>query len=580
MKKMLSFLERYVVAIVIALLFMLVELAVELLQPYLISKIIDDGISMHHFPAVIQWGAVLVGCSFLAFAAGIVNSFYAAHVSQGFGYDVRERLYEKVQSFSFANFNRFPVSSLITRLTNDVTQIQNTVFMSLRIAMRAPLLIIGGVMMAFVVNAKLALFLVLTVPFLVAFLFWAMNKAGALFRLVQERLDAVNGVMQENLAGMRLIRAFLRKHREMERFALASEDLMARTMAALRFTETTMPVILLLMNASILAVLWFGSGEVRAGGASVGEVVAVINYATRMTAALSVFTMIIMAFSRARASAHRIADVLETGGDLEDGDGETPSTRMKEGSVVFSSVSFQYPGTRVPILRDISFEIRPGETVAILGATGSGKTTLFQLIPRFYDVQEGSILIDGIDIRTMKLEQLRRLIGYVPQEVLLFTGTVKENIAWGKEDATMEDIVEAAKRAQIHDTILKLPKQYDTVLGQRGINLSGGQKQRLSIARALVRKPLILLLDDSTSALDAKTEALLLNALKLYRCTTFMITQKISAAMSADTILLLEDGKLLAKGNHAELLNHSALYQRIYQSQFGEEAVRHVQGAK
>jgi ATP-binding cassette subfamily B multidrug efflux pump len=576
MLKAISFLKPYRLPVVVALFFMLTELMVELIHPLLMAKIIDEGILKGDLTVVMKWGAVMIGISFLAFAAGITNSFYASHVSQSYGYDVRRSLFEKVQSFSFANFNLFPTSSLITRLTNDVTQLQNTVFMSLRIMLRAPLLIIGGVVMALIINAKLALLLLVTVPVLFFFLLWLMNKGWGLFHSVQERLDAVNGVMRENLTGIRLIRAFMRRNHEIKRFSHANELLKERTVSALRLMETAMPILLLLMNASIIAILWFGSFEINTGGAQVGEVVAIVHYSMRITSALSVFSWIVMAFSRARASASRITEVLETEVDLLDSENIDVSAEVRTGKIEFKNVSFQYPGTSDSVLEDLSFSIRPGETVAVLGATGSGKTSLFQLIPRLYDVTKGQVLIDDQDIVSLKMEDVRKRIGYVPQEALLFSGTIKENIAWGKEKATMKEVMEAARDAQIHQTIEKLPNEYDTVLGQKGVNLSGGQKQRLSIARALIRKPKILLLDDSTSALDLKTEAKLLQALKTYTCTTLIITQKISTAMEADKILLLDEGKLLDEGSHDYLLEKSSLYKKIYQSQGREGEAQHV----
>lgn len=578
MYKALSFLKPYRIAIVIAIFLTLVELFVELFHPLLMAKIIDDGILEGDLSVVLKWGGVMVGISFIAFTAGILNSFFAAHVSQSFGYDMRKGLFEKVQSFSFTNFNIFPTSSLITRMTNDVTQLQNTIFMALRIMLRAPLLVIGGVIMALLVNVKLALILVLTIPFLISFLIWVMRKGGTLFRDVQAKLDGVNRVMRENLAGMRLIKAFLRRTHEGKRFTKANEELKDRTVLALRVIEVAMPVLLLVMNISILGVLWFGSFEVSKGDATVGEVVAIINYAMRITAAFSVFAFIIMGFSRAKASSQRISEVLDTEIDLVDSAEMNTSLRILDGKVEFDNVSFHYPGTESPVLQSISFSAKPGHTVAILGATGSGKSSLFQLIPRLYDVSKGDICIDQINIRNMKLETLRKQIGYVPQEVLLFTGTVKENIAWGKENASMEEIIEAAQSAQIHETIDKLPNKYETIVGQRGVNLSGGQKQRISIARALIRNPKILLLDDSTSALDLNTEAKLLKSLKEYECTTLIITQKISTAKEADSIILLEEGLILDEGNHEYLLKHSSLYQQIYKSQFGEEYYSHVQG--
>jgi ATP-binding cassette subfamily B protein len=580
MGKIFSYLKPYKLAVAIALFLMLTELVVELMHPLLMAKIIDEGILTGDLDAVMKWGGIMVLFSFIAFAAGIINSFFAAHVSQSFGFDIRRGLFGKIQSFSFANFSLFPTSSLITRMTNDVTQIQNTVFMSLRIMLRAPLLVIGGVVMALIVNWQLALFLVIGVPVLFIFLVWVMKKGGALFKSVQEKLDGVNNVMRENLGGIRLIKAFLRKKHEMKRFDNASEELKDQTVSALRLMEITMPILLLIMNGSILAVLWFGSIGVTNGGAQVGEVVAIVNYATRITGALSIFSFIIMAFARAKASAHRITDVLEEEIDLVDKVDVDKEASFESGEIEFDQVSFHYPNTDVPVLEDISFHAEAGSTVAIMGATGAGKSSLFQLIPRLYDIDKGTIRVDGKNLTDLSLKGLRKKIGYVPQEALLFSGSVKDNIAWGKEDATLEEIIQVAKDAQIHETIDRLPNKYETVLGQKGVNLSGGQKQRLSIARALVRKPKILMLDDSTSALDLKTEAKLLTAIKNYQCTMFIVTQKVSTAMEADKILLIEDGRLLEEGSHENLLATSTLYQKIYQSQFGTEVTEHVEAYK
>ncbi len=563
----------------VALFFMLTELVVELIHPLLMAKVIDEGIMQNDLSMVIKWGVIMIGMSLLAFASGILNSFYASHVSQSYGYDVRKGLFSRIQSFSFSNLSHFPTSSLITRMTNDVTQTQNTVFMSLRIMLRAPLLVVGGVIMAFVVNAKLALILVTVIPVLLLFLMWMMKKGRVLFQFVQQRLDSVNSIMKENLSGMRIVKAFLRRDYEVTRFTKANEQLMNQTVKALKLMEVTLPLLLLVMNMSILVVLWVGSFEVGNGDAQVGEVVAIINYAFRITSAFSIFSFIIMAFSRARASASRIREVLETEVDLTDRV-ESNSFSVQKGEVTFNNVSFHYPGTDISVLKNVSFSVKQGETVAILGATGSGKSSLFQLIPRLYDATSGEVRIDGKNVEDVKAEDLRKSIGFVPQEALLFTGTIKENLAWGKEDASFEEMLQATKDAQIHDTIEKLPRKYETKIGQRGVNLSGGQKQRLSIARALIRKPSILLLDDSTSALDLKTEAKLLQALKTYTCTTLIITQKVSTAKEADKILLLEDGELTNEGTHEELVNASPLYQKIVQSQFGEDGLKYAQGAK
>lgn len=573
MKKLSSFLKPYWLLIILALSLMIVELGVELLQPLFIAKIIDDGILQKDLSVVIKWGSVMVGLSVFSFLGGIVNSFTASHVSQSFGHDVRTSLFGKIQAFSFANLNNIPTSSLITRMTNDVTQLQNTVFMGLRIMARAPLIVIGGAIMAIAVDLKLSLVLVISIPVLVFFLGWVMKRAAKLFKLVQKKLDNVNGVMRENLIGMRLIKAFLRKEHEIGRFDDANEELKRKTVSSLRLIETTMPVLMLVMNVAILIILWLGSEFITTGDIQVGEVVAIVNYATRIAASLSVFSWLIMVISRAKASAERVTEIFETSIDIDEGKAESKSGAVNGGGIKFLDVSFRYPGTETPILKNLTFSIDPGESLAIIGATGSGKTSLFQLIPRLYEVESGSIQIDGQDLKDIPLNPLRNRIGYVPQEALLFSGTIKNNVAWGKEGASMEEIMAAAMHAQVHETVMKLPKQYETQLGQKGVNLSGGQKQRLSIARALVRKPKILLLDDSTSALDLKTESKLLAALKDYTCTTLIITQKISTAMEADKILLLESGQVLALGKHQDLMQTSDLYRKIVRSQFGEEGI-------
>ncbi|MTH53631.1 ATP-binding cassette domain-containing protein [Bacillus mangrovi] len=565
MTRVFSFLKPYRLPAGLALLLMLAELAVELLQPLIIARIIDEGILQKDLGTVWLWGGVLLAMSVLAFASGITNSFLASRVSQGFAYDIRSSLFKKVQSFAFSNLDEFQPSSLITRVTNDVNTIQMTVFMSLRIMIRAPLLVIGGTVMALFVNARLAMILVIAIPILIFFLLWVMKTGGAMFRAVQERLDRVNGVMKENLSGMRIIKAFLNSGYEIKRFTGAAEDLRKRTASVLRLIEMTMPVLYFVMNAGIIAILWFGASEAAAGGAKVGEVVAVVNYALRITAAISMFSFIIMAFSRTRASSQRVAEVLETESHLLEGQGT--ASHAADGRVEFRNVGFHYPEMDTPVLANISFTAEAGTSTAIMGSTGSGKSTLFQLIPRLYEPSKGKVLINGHEVETYRLKDLRSGIGYVPQESMLFTGTVKDNIMWGRPDASIDEVVQAAKDAQIHDTIASLPDGYDTLVGQKGVNLSGGQKQRLSIARALIRKPAILLLDDSTSALDLQTERKLLQAISTYSCTVIMITQKISTASVSDQILLLDEGEMAACGSHKELLDRSDMYRRIWQSQ-------------
>lgn len=576
MTKLFPFLKPYRLPMIVAVFLMLIELAVELAQPILIAKIIDDGIIGKDLNMILTWGAIMLAASLAAFLSGITNSFVAAYASQNFGYDVRKSLFSKVQSFSFANFSMLPASSLITRMTNDVNLLQNTLFMSLRIAARAPLLVVFGTLMAFLVNVQLSFALALIIPPLLIFLLFLLNKAAKLFSTVQGKLDSVNSVMRENLAGMRLIKAFSRGKYQVTRFNHANDELRDETSFALRVTETTIPVLMFFMNLSILVILWFGNVQVQTGSINVGEVVAIVNYAARITTAFSMFSFIIMVFSRAKASAGRIVDVLDVNVDLVDTQESqlTEKLDIETGKVEFKNVTFAYPSAKMPTLKDISFTIDPGQMIAILGATGAGKTSLFQLIPRLYDVSSGSVTIDNHDVKEYKLETLRSQIGFVPQEAILFTGTIKDNVSWGKEGASLEEIKDACKDAQIHDTIRGLPDQYNTRIGQKGVNLSGGQKQRLSIARAFVRKPKLLMLDDSTSALDLKTEAKLLQEIKKYQATTLIITQKISTAKEADKILLLENGVLIAEGDHNFMLKNSPLYQQIYESQFGGAKVK------
>nr|WP_153017300.1 ABC transporter ATP-binding protein [Alkalihalobacillus trypoxylicola] len=567
MRMILNFLKPYRIPLYIALFFMLAELVVELIHPLLLAKIIDEGIANNRLDTVLIWGALMVGSSLIAFVSGVLNSFFAGHVSQATGFDIRNTLYSKIQSFSFASSQRFPTSSLITRLTNDVTQIQNTIFMGLRIMMRAPLIVIGGVIMALLINVQLGLFLVITIPILILFLMVMMKKGGALFKQVQQKLDGVNSIIREHLGGIKLIKAYVRRKHENKRFVQQNKQLMEHTVKALRLMEITMPILLFLMNITIIAILWFGRELLLTGSIQVGEIVAIINYILRITGALTVFSMIIMVFSRSKASAERIAEVLHNKEDLtEPLQVENPLLNPKE-TVLFEDVSFRYPNSTKWSLQHLNLSIQKGETVAIIGGTGSGKTSLFQLIPRLYDATEGSVKINGIEVKKQSIEALRTSIAYVPQDVMLFTGTIKSNISWGKNDALDEEIMNAAKSAQIHSTIEKLPQQYEERIGQKGVNLSGGQKQRISIARALIRQPDILLLDDCTSALDGETESHLMTALKKYDCTTLIITQKVSSASQCDRIILLENGKVHANGTHEELLANNELYRKIEESQ-------------
>ncbi|PIC83506.1 ABC transporter ATP-binding protein [Sporosarcina sp. P1] len=550
----------------IAILLMLLELSVELMQPLLIGRIIDEGIMKEDLNTVLIWGSVMMGLAFVALFSGVVNSYFAAHAAQSFGYDLRQALFQRVQTFSLAAFLRFPTSSLITRLTSDVTLAQNALFMGLRIMARAPLMVLGSLIMAFVVSPKLAVFLLIGAPFLAAFLIVMARKGVRLFGLVQRRLDGVNHLVQENLQAVRLIKAYLRGVFETNRFSKAASALKKDSVQAMRLMELILPVLLFIMNVSFMAVLWFGADEVRNSNMPVGDVVAVVNYTMRMTSAFSMFSFLIVIFSRAKASSDRMEELLVADDDLEKlevADNRHPGAV----SVRFDHVSFRYPGTTEDVLQDVSFEVPAGEKLVIMGATGSGKSTMLQLLPRMFTATQGTVWIDGKNIADWPLDTLRNLIGYVPQQSVLFTGSIADNLSWGKPNATADEIEKAAKKAQIHSSVMDFTDGYETRVGQRGVNLSGGQKQRLSIARALIRTPSLLVLDDSTSALDVKTESSLWKALQEEDTTMLIVTQKIQTAQIADAILLVSDGVIVGYGTHEELLQTSSFYREIAESQ-------------
>ncbi|PZX05774.1 ATP-binding cassette subfamily B protein [Psychrobacillus insolitus] len=567
MKTVFSFLSPYKWLVVTALFFMLIELSVELIQPLLIKIIIDDGIVAGDQQTILFWGSIMLGLSLLAFIAGIINTFIASHAVQSYGFDIRQALFKKVQSFTMATFIKFPTASLITRLTNDVTMTQNVIFMGLRIMLRAPLIVVGSIIMAFFVQPYLALFLVISAPFLVIFLYIMSRKGMTLFGKVQRSVDRVTRKIQENLQAVRLIKAYLRGNYESNRFSTVAATLKTDNVKAFRIMEFILPVLLFVMNVSLMAVLWFGAKEMQTGDVQIGELVAIVNYAMRMTGAFSMFSFIIIFFSRAKASADRMEEVLLEEDGIEEIDGNSHITAPNSGEIEFRHVSFHYPTTDIPVLKDVSFTIKSGSKLAIMGATGSGKSTLLNLIPRFFDATKGEILVDGVNVKEWQLMELRKVIGLVPQQSILFTGSIEENLRFGDSTVDGELLKEAAKQAQIHHSIEQFPDQYNTRVGQKGVNLSGGQKQRLSIARALVRKPTILLLDDSTSALDVSTENALWQALEDEKSTMLVITQKIRTAKGADQILLLEEGKVSAYGTHAQLLESSSLYKEIAKSQ-------------
>lgn len=568
MKTIFQYIKKYKVSTSIALLLMFVELAVELTQPLIIRKIIDQGIVVRDGHTIWLWGSIMLLLALLAFLAGVCNSFFAGYAAQNVAYDLRNALFRKVQSFTMTAFLHFPSASLITRLTNDVSQVQQVFFMSLRIMLRAPLVVIGSLIMAFYVDASLAIFLGIGIPFLAVFMYVMVKKSIGHFATVQRKVDRVNRMIQENLQAMRLVKAYLRGSYEASRFEKVVGALKTDTSSALRLMEYIQPILLIVMNFAMLAILWSGAGQIQEGQTQIGDIAAIVNYTMRMTGSFSMFAFIITLFSRAKASADRMEEILLIEDGIEDivlhPQIDRPS---KKGEIVFENVSFKYPNTDRYVLSNISFSCKQGEKIAIMGSTGSGKSTLLQLIINFYEVEEGRILVDGLNIKEWNVENLRQSIGYVPQRSLLFTGSIFENITWGKTEATKEEVISATKMAQIHDSVMYFPNGYQTRVGQKGVNLSGGQKQRLSIARAILRKPEFLLFDDCTSALDVKTESALWKALEDEKATMLVVTQKIQTAKGASRILLLEDGVVSAFGTHDELMTSSTLYQRIAQSQ-------------
>ncbi len=574
MRRLLVYLKPYWIYAILAPLFMVIEVICDLYQPTLLARIVDEGVLKNNLPFILKTGSLMIFIALIGMIGGLGCAIFSSYASQNFGKDLRSALFKKVQSFSFKNIDKFHTSSLITRITNDVNQLQNLVMMSLRIVVRAPLLFIGGIIMAISINKSLSLIFLFSIPILILIFIIVMKKSFPLFSEVQKKIDGVNNVVRENLVGVRVVRAFMRIDHEMERFNSVNSLLMNAVIRAVILIIYAMPIFMLLMNFSILGVLWFGGLLVKSGNMKVGEVMAYINYMFQILFSLMMIGNILVFISRTSASSERIREVLDEKVDIVSikADGKP----ILKGEVVFERVYFSYDSQNKPILKDINFSAGPGEIIGILGTTGSGKSTLVNLIPRLYDVSSGRILIDRRDIRNIDLKILRSSISMIPQDTILFSGTVKENVRWGKEDATDEEIIEACEIAQAHNFIITLPNGYDTVIGQRGVNLSGGQKQRVAIARAIVRKPVILILDDATSAVDFVTEQKILKGLKeiMKNCTTFIIAQRIGTVMNTDKIILLENGEIAGIGTHNELLAKNPIYQEIYKTQLGEEVLK------
>ncbi|OME96927.1 MULTISPECIES: ABC transporter ATP-binding protein [Paenibacillus] len=577
MLKLFRYLRPHWAAALLAPLLMLLEVAMDLLQPILMASIIDQGVMQNDTSHILHTGLIMLGAAAIGLLGGLGCTIYSSVASQRFGADLRRDLFRKVQTLSFRNLDDISTGSLITRLTGDIVQLQTMVQMLLRIFVRSPFLAIGSIIMAVIISPKLAIILAIAVPLLFVVMFFLIRATLPLFATVQKKLDKVNTVLKENFAGIRVSKAFVRAGYEKDRFHQANTDFTQVSVKTQRIVALNMPILTMILNISIVVVLWLGGKNAIDGSFEVGSLVAFINYVTQVLFSVSSVAMMLVRISTAKVSADRIQEVMHTESEIVNVAQPTMNV-YKQGEIVFDQVTFSYkPEIQKPVLHNISFKVQPGQTVAIMGATGSGKTSLVSLLPRLYDVTSGRIFIDGTDVRQIDLSALRERIGIVLQESILFTGTIRDNIRYGKADASDEEVMAAAKAAQAHEFISSMPEGYDTVLGQRGVNLSGGQKQRISIARALLLRPAILILDDSTSAIDMGTESRLQKELAqlMNGRTCLMIAQRISSVIDADLILVLDDGKLVAEGTHSELLASCELYQDIYQSQFGKEVSSH-----
>jgi ATP-binding cassette subfamily B multidrug efflux pump len=570
-RKLVGFLRPYRLWAILAPLLMVLEVSMDLMQPRLVERIVDQGIVPGQMTVVARTGLLMVAAAALGLVGGMGCTVFAVLASQGFGADLRSTLFGRVQALSFGDLDRLETGALITRLTNDVTRVQDMVLTLLRILVRAPLLVVGSLLMAVLTSPQLAVLYVILIPVVSAMVVWVINRTFPMFGEVQRRLDGLNTAMQENLAGVRLVKAFVREAYERSRFHRVNEELTTQSVVAAQTLALTMPFMMLVLNTGLVAALWIGGVQVKAGGMEVGQVIAFINYLTMTLWSLVMTSMLVMQVSRAEASAARVQEVLDSAPEVQD---RPDAVQVLEpgGGVSFEQVSFSYQADgHDAVLRDISFTARPGQTVALLGATGSGKSSLVSLIPRFYDVTGGRVAIDGVDVRDLDQTALRGRIGMALQESVLFTGTIRDNIRFGRPDATDEEVVAAAKAAQAHDFITGFPDGYDSVVGQRGVNLSGGQKQRIAIARALLIRPDVLILDDSTSAVDIETEARIQASLDDLNPgpTRFIVAQRISSVLNAELILVLDDGRIVAHGPHDELLVSSPIYREIYDSQMG-----------
>ena len=578
LKRYKKYITPYLSAFVIGPLMMLTEVAGEVMLPKFMSMIINNGVADRNLAYIGKMGALMVLTVLFMAVGGILGAYFSAKASISFTSDMRNDLFRKVQQFSFENIDGYSTGSLVTRLTNDVQQVQNVLMMGLRMALRAPGMFLGALIMAFMMNRQLAVIILIVIPLLLAAIILILKTAFPRFGEMQRRLDRLNSGIQESLTNVRVVKSFVREDHEIEKFSRLNRDLKESSLRALRIVITTMPVMMFAMNVTTLAVVWYGGNIIIAGKMPVGDLTAFTTYIVQILMSLMMLSMVFLQSSRASASMKRINEIFDTEINLNDDNAENKDKKVTEGRVEFKNVSFGYSGEngrKDLVLEGISFTAEPGQTIGIIGSTGSGKTSLVQLIPRLYDVTGGEVLVDGVNVKEYSLKHLREGVGMVLQKNILFSGTIEENLRWGNEDAPMEDVIRFSESAQADPFVKTFKNGYDTEMGQGGVNVSGGQKQRLCIARALLKRPKILILDDSTSAVDTATEAKIRESLyhDLKDTTKIIIAQRISSVQEADQILVLEDGKIIGHGTHEELLKTCETYSEIYTTQIGNQSI-------
>ncbi len=578
LKRYKKYITPYLSAFVIGPLMMLTEVAGEVMLPKFMSMIINNGVASRNVAYIGKMGTLMVLTVLFMAVGGILGAYFSAKASISFTSDMRNDLFRKVQQFSFENIDGYSTGSLVTRLTNDVQQVQNVLMMGLRMALRAPGMFLGALIMAFMMNRQLAVIILIVIPLLLAAIILILKTAFPRFGEMQRRLDRLNSGIQESLTNVRVVKSFVREAHEIEKFSRLNRDLKESSLRALRIVITTMPVMMFAMNVTTLAVVWYGGNIIIAGKMPVGDLTAFTTYIVQILMSLMMLSMVFLQSSRASASMKRINEIFDTEINLTDDNAENKDKKVTEGRVEFKNVSFGYSGEngrKDLVLEGISFTAEPGQTIGIIGSTGSGKTSLVQLIPRLYDVTGGEVLVDGVNVKEYSLKHLREGVGMVLQKNVLFSGTIEENLRWGNEDAPMEDVIRFSESAQADPFVKTFKNGYDTEMGQGGVNVSGGQKQRLCIARALLKRPKILILDDSTSAVDTATEAKIRESLyhDLKDTTKIIIAQRISSVQEADQILVLEDGKIIGHGTHEELLKTCETYSEIYTTQIGNQSI-------